>query len=45
MSSAKVTYSKINITSVEKAVHDGFSITPNLQLSFQSRNIPFLNGY
>lgn len=45
MSSAKTTYSLLDNSSIDLALKNGFTIVPNLHLSFQSRNIIYLNGY
>lgn len=45
MSSAKKTYSLLDNSSIDLALKNGFTIVPNLHLSFQSRNIIYLNGY
>lgn len=45
MSSAKTTYSLLDNSIIDQVINDGFTIVPNLHLSFQSRNIIYLNGY
>jgi hypothetical protein len=45
MHSAKLTYNDMNWDLLETALKQGFTIVPNLHLSFQSRNIIYLNGY
>lgn len=45
MNSAKTTYSLLDDSMIDQLINDGFTIVPNLHLSFQSRNIIYLNGY
>jgi hypothetical protein len=45
MHSAKLTYNDMNLNLLETALKQEFTIVPNLHLSFQSRNIIYLNGY
>lgn len=45
MNSAKTTYSLLDDSMIDQLINGGFTIVPNLHLSFQSRNIIYLNGY